>query len=45
MTSPASTLPVTLDDVREAARRIAGAVVLYVALWLLHPVITGLGIY
>ena len=27
MTSPASTLSVTLDDVREAARRIAGAVV------------------
>ncbi len=27
MTSPAASLPVTLDDVREAARRIAGAVV------------------
>ena len=27
MTSPTAMLPVTLDDVREAARRIAGAVV------------------
>ena len=33
----------TFEDIGWA--RIAGAVVLYVALWLLHPVITGLGIY